>query len=201
MTAQVTSRIGRRRAKLIGLASGSLLAVGALAGVVPVVLGSRSGPPAAAPATVPFRLLFTVAVNHQSRVFPENGPPPSFTVTPGENLRLRIGVTIPADATVTTLWLGITGGVIGSPGQSGERPAGMRPVLAHTRNPLTPGLHTFRLEWTVPAGFRHTVTPLLLAAAWATPQQDARVGEPVAGLVRPGSASGLGELVRPVTRS
>jgi hypothetical protein len=199
--AAASPRTRRRCVRLVALASGSLLAVAAMAVVVPVVLASRSGPRAAAPAIAPFRLLFSVAVNDQSRVFPGKGPLPSFAVTPGESLRLRIGVTVPAHATVTTLWLGITGGVVGSPGQHGQRPAGMRTVLAHTRNPLTPGLHTFRLEWTVPAGFRHAVTPLLLAAAWAAHQQDARVGQPVAGLVRPDRASGPGELIRPATRS
>jgi hypothetical protein len=112
---------------------------------VPVGLSGPSTAPTAHPAKIPFRLSFTVAVNGQSRMFSKTGSPPGFTVGPGEHLRIRIGVTVPAHAKVTTLWLGVSKGVFTSPGRDGQRPASMRPVLAHTRMPLTPGLHTFRL--------------------------------------------------------
>jgi hypothetical protein len=177
------SRSRRRRAKILGLVSGSLLAVAAIAVAVPVALSGPGTPPTAShPATAPFELSFTVAVNGQSRVFPKNGPPPSFTVTPGKHLRIRIGVIVPAHAKVTTLWLGVTKGVLSSPGRDGQRPAGMRPVLAHTRKPLTPGLHTFSLTWTMPAQLPRG-TALSLVAAWTTKQQDASVAQPVAELV------------------
>src|SRR5215510_4342707 len=74
----LVSRIRRSRARIIGLVLGSLLAVAAIAVALPVALTGASKPSAAFPAKVPFRLSFTVAVNSQSRVFPENGPPPSF---------------------------------------------------------------------------------------------------------------------------
>jgi hypothetical protein len=179
------SRIRRRRAKILGLVSGSLLAVAAIAVAVPVALSGPGTPPTAShPPKVPFELSFTVAVNGQSRVFPKNGPPPSFAVTPGEHLRIHIGVIIPAHAKVTTLWLGVTKDDLSSPGRDGQRPPGMRPILAHTRKPLTPGPHTFSLTWTIPAQLPRG-TSLLLAAAWTTKQQDARVAQPVAELVTP----------------
>jgi hypothetical protein len=180
----LAGRIQRRRAKIIGLASGSLLAVVALAVAVPVALSGTSATPVAHPPVGPFRLSFTVAVNGQSQVFPRNGPPPSFTVTPGEYLRIQVGVTVPAHAKVTTLWLGITQGSLTSPGRNGQRPADMHPVLAHTRQPLTPGLHTFGLTLTMPAQL-HSGTSPLLVAAWTTKQDDASVAQPVAELVTP----------------
>ncbi len=129
----LTGRIRRRRAKITGLVSGSLLAVAAIAVAVPVALSGPGTPPTAHPAVGPFRLSFTVAVNGQPRVFPKNGPPPSFTATPGEHLRIRIGVTVPAHAEVTTLWLGISRGVFTAPGPHGRRPASMRRTRAWDR--------------------------------------------------------------------
>jgi hypothetical protein len=79
----LTCRVRRRRPKITGLVSGSLLAVAAIAVAVPVALSGSGTPPTAHPAVVPFRLSFTVAVNGQSRVFPKNGPAPSFYRHPG----------------------------------------------------------------------------------------------------------------------
>ncbi len=180
----LTGRIRRRRAKITGLVSGSLLAVAAIAVAVPVALSGPGTPPTAHPAVGPFRLSFTVAVNGQPRVFPKNGPPPSFTATPGEHLRIRIGVTVPAHAEVTTLWLGISRGVFTAPGPHGRRPASMDPVLAHTRKPLTPGLHTFAMTWAMPTGLPRGTT-LWLVTGWTTRQENASVGQGVAELVTP----------------
>jgi len=180
----LAGRIRRRRARILGLVSGSLLAVAAIAVAVPVALSGSGAPPTASPAQLPFRLSFTVAVNGQSQAFPKNGPPPTFTVPPGEHLRIRVGVIVPAHAKVAVLWLGVTKGDFGAPGRNGQRPPGVRPILAHTRTPLTPGLHTFRLTWTMPAQLPRG-TPLLLIAAWNTTQKDARVAQPVAELVTP----------------
>jgi hypothetical protein len=167
------SRIRRRRAKILGLVSGSLLAVAAIAVAVPVALSGRSTPSAKhPPAKIPFPLSFTVAVNGQSRVFPNNGPPPSFTVTPGEDLRINVDVTVPAYHRVTALWLGISGGVIGTPSD-------LHPILAHTRKPLGPGSHGFRLRWTVPAGLRPG-TLRYVAAEWDIRQ--GHVGQFIAGI-------------------
>lgn len=176
-------RVRRRRAKILGLVSGAVAAVAAIAVAVPFAL---SGPRSTAPSHPPpplFRLSLTVTVNGHTQVFPKSGPPPTFTVTPGEHLRIRIGLGIPAHAKVTTLWLGIT--KIYSPSRrNGQPPSGMHPILAHTRKPLASGLHTFRLTWNTPAKLPPGTT-LFLGAAWTTPQDNASVAQPVAELVTP----------------
>ena len=178
------SRARRRRAKVLGLVSGSLLAVAAIAVAVPVALSGAGAPSLARPEVAPFRLSLTVAVNGQSQVIRENGPPPSFNVSPRQHLSINVGVIVPARATVTTLWLGVTKDSLSPPGPNGQRPNDMNPVLAHARQPLTPGLHTFRLTLTVPAQLPRG-TSLLVVAAWATQQEDASVAQPVAELVMP----------------
>src|SRR5216683_894595 len=108
--APLVGRIRRRRAKIIGLASGSLLAVAAIAVAVPVALTTPSTGPMlvpGAPSAVALRLSFTVAVNGQSRARPKNAPPPVLTLTPGKHLSISVGVIVQAHATVTNLWLGI----------------------------------------------------------------------------------------------
>jgi hypothetical protein len=124
------------------------------------------------PAKLPFPLSFTVAVNGESRVFPKNGPPPTFTVTPGEELRINVVVTVPADQRVTALSLGISGGVLGTPSD-------LHPILADSRKPLGPGSHRFRLRWSVPAGLR-SGTLRYVAAEWDFGQ--GHVGQFIAGL-------------------
>lgn len=176
----LTRRIRRRRAKIIAAVSGALLAVAAVAVAVPVALSAPGTPQPAHPAKLPFQLSFTVAVNGRSRVSPKNGSLPSFTVTPGEHLKIRTSVIVPEHHTVTALWLGVAKGAYGP--VSGQRPIGMHPILVHTSKPLTPGLHTFRLTWTVPAQLSRG-TSLLLVAAWETKQQEASVAQPVAELV------------------
>lgn len=180
----LTSRIRRRRAKILGLVSASLLVVTAIAVAAPVALSGPDTPSAVHPSKAPFRLSFTVAVNGQSREFPESGRTPSFTVTSSKFLRIHISVIVPPHAEVTALWLGVTEGEFSPPAPNGQRPAGMRPVLARTRKVLTPGRHTFNLTWTMPAHISPGTTRWL-AAAWETKQQGARVAQPVAELVTP----------------
>ena len=183
-TERLISRVRRRRAKIIGLFTGALLAVVAIAITVPVALTGPSSPSSAHPQTAPFRLSFTMAVNGQARVFPKGGAPLSLTVTPGQRLGIRIGVVVPARAKVTALWLGISKGAFGTPGRNGQRPSGVRPILVHTRRPLTAGLHTFGLTWTAPVQFPRG-TSLKLIAAWGTKQGDASVSQIVAVLTPP----------------
>lgn len=178
----VTGRIRRRRAKVMGLVSGSLLGVAASAVAVVVALTGTGTPSTAVPSKLPFRLSFTVAVNGQSRVSPRSGP--SFTVTPGENVRIDVGVSVPAHAKVTLLYLGLTRGAFG-PGHDGGRPIGVRPILARTRKPLTSGLHRFRLRWSVPATGLRRGTTLDLVATWEAKQIQASVGQFVAVLSLP----------------
>jgi hypothetical protein len=178
----LTGRIRRRRAKIAGLVSGLLLAMAAAAVAVPVALTGPGTAPESRPAVVPFQLSFTIVVNGRPRAFPRHGVPPSFTVTPGEHLNIRVGVIVPAHARVSTLWLGISGGEFTAPGRDGRRPASMRPVLAHTRGPLMTGRHTFRLTWTMPTGLP-SGTALWLVTGWTTKQGYASVGQGLAELV------------------
>ena len=174
-------RIRRRRARIIGLVSGSVLAGAAIAVAVPISLSGQSPPPIASPGVVPFSPSFTVRVNGQSGIHPQGGRIPRFAVTPGEQLKISIGMTVPARARVTTLtprvtalWFGVSGGVLGTPSD-------MRPILAHTRKPLGPGRHAFRLRWTVPAGLPRG-TARYLVANWEAKQ--ASVAQFIAELVR-----------------
>jgi hypothetical protein len=138
---------GEALAHALGLVSGPLLAVAAVAVAVPVALSGSTLSMKHPPAKIPTPLSFMVAVNGQSRVFPENGAPPGFTVNAGEGLRIDVEATVPAHLRVTALRLGISGGVISTQDS-------LHPILAHISKPLGPGSHRFRLEWTVPAGLR-----------------------------------------------
>jgi hypothetical protein len=169
----LTRRIRRRGANVLGLVPGPVLAVAAIAVAVPGALsGGGTLPLNFAPAKRPFLLSFMVVVNDRSRVSPENGPPPSFTVTPGEDLRINVDVVVPAQHKVTAVWLGISADVIGAPGN-------LHPILARTREPLGPGSHRFQTRWTVPAGLRPG-TLRYLVAEWDS--QQGHVGQFVAGL-------------------
>lgn len=179
----LAGRIRRRRAKIGGLISGLLLAAAAIAVMVPVALTGPGTAGESRPAVVPFQLSFTVAVNGRPRVFPRHGVP-RFPVSAGEHLNIRVGVVVPAHAKLSTLWLGISRGDFTAPGPDGQRPASMRPVLAHTRKPLMTGTHTFRLTWTVPAGLPGGTT-LWLVTGWTTRQEHASVGQGVAQFVTP----------------
>ena len=163
-------RIRWRRARIIGLASATLLSLAAVAVAVPISLGDQRTGPIGQPApAAPLSLSFMVRVNGEPGIRLPGGPIPKFAVTPGEHLRISIGVTVLAHARLTTLtprvtalWLGVSGGVLGAPGD-------LRPILAHSRAPLTPGLHVFWLRWTVPAGLARGTTRYLVAN-WKAPQ-------------------------------
>ncbi|HYZ57660.1 MAG TPA: hypothetical protein VE733_29725, partial [Streptosporangiaceae bacterium] len=158
--------------------------------------------PAMSPGGPSIPVSFTVAINGQA-VSP---PLFSFAVTPGRTLKINVEVTVPAHATVTALWLGIDEREWGL-GPAG--PIGMRPVLAHTRKPLTTGSHAFRLQWTVPTSrfscWKRTVPAgqgcvALVAAwwgrdmdpAWWARGQDQGVAQPIAVLFTPASPNGSG---------
>ncbi len=197
--ANVASRIRRRRTKIIGLASGLLLVVAAVAVAVPVTLSNpRIGALSVPGRSATAKMRFTVTVNGQTRARPKNGPPPVFTLRPGEHLSIRVGVLVHEHATVTDLWLGITRGSIGSPGPGGQRPVGMQPVLAHSPGQLAPGPHTFRLAWTMPAHLPRGGS-VLLAAGWKQP--DASIGSFMAEFVLPpGSVMSAAQACRHVMR-
>jgi hypothetical protein len=170
-------RIRRRRAQVIGAVSAPVLALAALAVAVPVALSGAGSPVRGHPAVLPFRPSVTVTVTDVSRhhtVRPAaHVPQPLFAVSPGERLVIHVDVTVPRHATVTALWLGITGNLWGS--GPGGRPTGMHPVLAHIRRPLRTGGHRFRFGWTVPAWMRAGNTRWL-TMAWAFKDGEAEGG-------------------------
>lgn len=170
-------RIRRRRAQVIGAVSAPVLAVAAVAVAVPVALSGGGSPVRGHPAVLPFRPSVTVTVTDVSRqhtVRPAaHVPQPLFAVSPGERLVIHVEMTVPRHATVTALWLGITGNLWGS--GPGGRPVGMHPVLAHTRHPLRAGEHQFRFDWTVPAWMRAGNTRWL-TMAWAFKDGEAEGG-------------------------
>lgn len=173
-------RIRRRRARVLGLAAGSLLAAAAIGVAVPVALSGSPAPTVVAqPPTAPLPVSFAVAVNGQSGTLPPGGTVPRFTVAPGERLSIGVSVIAAAHARVTALWLGIADGGVSSPGAAGQQPAGLRPVFAHAGRLLTPGSHTFAATWTVPSAAPSAT--LWIAAAWD--QTGAGIGRPIAELV------------------
>jgi hypothetical protein len=180
--AALARRIRRRRVQVIGAVSAPFLAAAALAVAVPVALSSAGSPGMAPgqPAKIPFRPSVTVTVTDVSRhhtVRPAaHITQPLFAVSPGERLVIHVDVTVPRHATVTALWLGITGNLWGS--GPGGRPTGMHPVLAHTLQPLRSGEHRFRFGWTAPAWMRAGNTRWL-TMAWAF-----KDGEAVGGIAQ-----------------
>ena len=187
-------RIRRRRARIIAAISGSLFAGTAIAVAVAIGLSAPSQPVAlwGHPIRVPFRLSFTVTVNGRSMATPpveppipvHTGPFPSFAVSPGEHLAINVAVTVPAHATVTAIWLGVTEGGYGV--LRGGRPSGLSTILVHSRRTLAPGLHVFRMRWTVPAGIQPGTNPSLVVI-WSAHHFDA--GQFVAELVTSQHAS------------
>jgi hypothetical protein len=162
-------RVRRRRARITAAISGAVLAVAAVAVAVPI--GLNSGQTAHPPPPLPFRLSLTMAVNGQSRheTWPHDASRPisRFVIAPGRHLSITVDVNVPAHARVNGLWLGINKGSLGY--LRGHRPIGMHPILAHSRQTLTAGSHTFRMRWTAPAGLRRG---LYLAVAWSTGDMD-----------------------------
>jgi hypothetical protein len=103
---------------------------------------------------------------------------PGFPVRPGENLVMRVAVTVPKHFRVTSLWLGISGSTWGT--GPGGRPIDMHPILAHSRQPLSAGVHTFRLRWRVPEG--RSGDHVYLGFAWHSRHPSASVAGGIAEL-------------------
>ena len=120
---------------------------------------------ASCPATVPFKVTFSVTVN--GRVPSPSRILPRFSVRPAQLLAISVVVTVPGRARVSALWLGISTGTVGV-GPNG--PTGVDPVLVHSGQMLTAGRHSFTLRWRTPAKARPG-SRLYLAAAWASRQR------------------------------
>lgn len=147
-------------------------------------LGGCSSPPrcplrVSCPAIAP-RVTFIPTINGQSAVLRKDGHVPRYQVRPGEYLMMRVAVTVPKHVKVTALWFGISTGTWGG-GPNG--PIGMNPILAHYRQPLPAGSHTFGLRWRIP--HRRDGASLYLTYAWSSHQPPASVSGPIATLALP----------------
>jgi hypothetical protein len=110
---------------------------------------------------------FTVAVNGRPSSPSRNTRNlPRLNVRAGRLVVITVAVSVPGRARVSALWLGVSTGTVGG---SPDGPTGIDPVLVHSRQTLTAGLHSFRLRWRAPAQTRPG-SRLYLAAAWASRQ-------------------------------
>jgi hypothetical protein len=133
--------------------------------------------PSCPPPLLP-RVTFIPAINGKSAAPRKDGHAPSYRVRPGERLIMRVTVTVPSHLTLTTLWFGISTGIVGG-GSNGT--GSMHPILAHYRQPLSTGSHTFGLRWRVPK--RRSGTSLYLVTSWSSRHPPANVGQFVAQLI------------------
>jgi len=116
---------------------------------------------------------FIPTIDGKSAVLRKYGHVPSYRVRPGEYLVVRVAVTVPKHVRVTALWFGISTGILGGgPNDTGR----MHPILAHYRQPLSAGSHTFGLRWRIPA--RHSGA-LYLATAWSSHHPLATVAQAI----------------------
>lgn len=122
-------------------------------------------------------VVFVPAINGKPATPRKDGHVSSYRVRTGELLVMRVTVTVPEHVRVTALWFGISRGTWGN---GPEGPTGMQPVLAHYREPLAAGTHTFGLRWHVP---QRTGASLYLVFAWSSHQPPASVSGPVARLI------------------
>jgi hypothetical protein len=95
-------------------------------------------------------------------------------------LLITVAVTIPGHLRLTALWLGISTGTLGT-GTGGHPPAGMKPILAYSRQPLSAGVHKFGLRWRVPEG--QPGDSLYLVSAWSSHQPPVSLAGAIAALV------------------
>lgn len=137
----------------------------------------RCPPGASCPPPPLPRVTFISAINGKSAAPRKDGHVPSYRARPGEHLMMRVTVIVPKHLTVTALWFGISTGILGG-GASGT--GSMHPILAHYRQPLPTGSHTFSLPWRVPEG--RSGTSLDLVTSWSSRQPPANVGQFVAQL-------------------
>lgn len=139
---------------------------------------ARCPPGASCPSSGP-RLTYVLTINGHSVPLTKNGEAPRIQVRPGQHVLIKVVVTLPRKIKVTALWLGISSGPYGF--SQKHRPANLNPILAHSRETLTGGSHTFKLQWRIP---EHRRGPLLLMSDWSSLQPSAEVAGPIANLSR-----------------
>jgi len=151
------------------LVAGALAAVGC---------SSPSGCAAACMAPLPPRVMFATSINGGSAALAKDLTLPAYHVHPGEQLLMSVVVTVPRHVTVAALWLGICHDSWGW--GPGDRPTGMNPILAHSRQPLPAGVRTFGLRWRLAEG--RLGASWYLCTAWLSHQPPAAVARAIAVL-------------------
>ncbi len=116
----------------------------------------------------PPRVTFATSINGGPASLAKDLTLPSYPVHPGEHLLVSVVVTVPRHVTVTALWLGICHDSWGL--GPGHRPTGMNPILAHARQPLLAGAHTFGLRFRFPDG--RAGASWYLCTAWLSHPSD-----------------------------
>jgi hypothetical protein len=151
-TMKLPRQIRRQRSRIISAVADPVVAAGAVAVAIGVALSASDWQPSGRrPPRTPM-LSYTITVNGQAQVSGPDSELPSYAVSPGEDLPIIVDATVPEGVTVTSLWLGITNGIL-TPDRDG--PHNMTPVLvACTDSTLGPGVHRFSFSWAVPAELR-----------------------------------------------
>jgi hypothetical protein len=177
-------QIRRRRTRVTGAVAGAAVAATAIAVAVPAALNGTGQPAISRPMAVRPPPSYSITVNGQTQAFPAR-----YVITPGEKLTIILDVTVPAHKSLRALWVGITNGLL-SPRLDG--PANMSPILAaHTRTPLGPGAHQFRLHWVAPGGMRAGTSRQLSAEwIWSDPAEPGAGGEWIIAELNVPGASG-----------
>jgi hypothetical protein len=178
------SKRARRISLVVALAAGVLAVVGCSS-------HPRCPPGASCPAVAP-GVAFTPTINGKTAVPGKDGHAPSYRVRPGENLVMRVVVTVPRRVRITALWFGISNGTVLG-GRNGT--VGINPILGHYRQLLSAGSHAFGLRWRIPA--RRLGSPLYLVTAWSSYPPPATVAQIIAKLTP--SAPEVGGPVPPCT--
>lgn len=135
--------------------------VAAVAAVSGCASPPRCPPGASCPAVIAPKVTFIPAVHGQAVVLRKNGHALRYRVRSGEQLAVRITVTVPRHVEVTALWFGISAGAFGN-GPKG-RPVGMKPIL-----PISPGPCQRVLTSLTCAGVSRNSAPPP-ACTWLTP--------------------------------
>jgi hypothetical protein len=109
---------------------------------------SRCPPGASCPPPPLPSLTYALTINGRPVPPAKNGEAPRIRVQPGQQVLIKVAVTLPRNIKTTALSLGISAGPFGF--NRKHRPANLNPVLARTHETLTGGPHTFTLRWRIP---------------------------------------------------
>lgn len=124
-------------------------------------------------------LTYALTINGRPVPLAKSGEAPRIHVQPGQQVLIKVAVTLPRNIKITTLALGISAGPFGF--NQKHRPANLNPILARTHGTLTGGPHTFTLHWRIP---QHRHGPLLLMSDWSSSHPSQEVAGPIAWLAR-----------------